>query len=201
MNGYFDSTFFKDFHRGLVHIVKHLLSKAESSEAIFLSPKRGNSLDLFLEVAEENGLCFSVTENYDKEVWKRHEGFLNGEDRDSWPSYEKGHSYPLLIRITLWTFFQSTFCLGPPFIVGWLFLKINYKSIPPTKEISSTDTNRLHGYILFCWGHIFSRHCYSHPRRLKWMWSLCGDSCKVKILISVTKVPEIIKTFFYPTWS
>lgn len=68
--------------------------------AILLSPKRGNSLDLFLEVAKENGLRFSVTENYDQEVWKRHEGFLN-EDRDSWPSYEKGHSYPLLIRITL----------------------------------------------------------------------------------------------------
>ncbi|XP_061357171.1 calmodulin-lysine N-methyltransferase isoform X2 [Gastrolobium bilobum] len=96
-----DCTFFKDFHRGLARIVKHLLSKAGSSEAIFLCPKRGNSLDLFLEVAEENSLHFSVTENYDKDVWKRHEGFLNGEDRDCWPSYEKGHCYPLLIRITL----------------------------------------------------------------------------------------------------
>ncbi|KAG2408807.1 uncharacterized protein HKW66_Vig0036290 [Vigna angularis] len=95
-----DCTFFKDFHRDLARIVKHLLSKAGSSEAIFLSPKRGNSLDLFLELAKENGLRFSVTENYDQEVWKRHEGFLS-EDRDSWPSYEKGHSYPLLIRITL----------------------------------------------------------------------------------------------------
>ncbi|KAL2333810.1 hypothetical protein Fmac_015023 [Flemingia macrophylla] len=95
-----DCTFFKDFHRDLARIVKRLLSKAGSSEAILLSPKRGNSLDLFLELVKENGLHFSVTENYDKEVWKRHEGFLN-EDRDSWPSYEKGHSYPLLIRITL----------------------------------------------------------------------------------------------------
>ncbi|XP_020205591.1 calmodulin-lysine N-methyltransferase [Cajanus cajan] len=95
-----DCTFFKDFHRNLACIVKHLLSKAGSSEAIFLSPKRGNSLNLFLEVVKENGLHFSVTENYDREVWKRHEGFLN-EDRNSWPSYEKGHSYPLLIRITL----------------------------------------------------------------------------------------------------
>ncbi|XP_047168439.1 calmodulin-lysine N-methyltransferase [Vigna umbellata] len=95
-----DCTFFKDFHRDLARIVKHLLSKAGSSEAIFLSPKRGNSLDLFLELAKENGLRFSVTEKYDQEVWKRHEGFLS-EDRDSWPSYEKGHSYPLLIRITL----------------------------------------------------------------------------------------------------
>lgn len=101
IDGYFDSTFFKDFHRGLARIIKQLLSKEGLSEAIFLSPKRGNSLDLFLKVAEENGLHFSVTENYDKEVWKRHEGFLNGPDRNSWPSYEEGHCYPLLIRITL----------------------------------------------------------------------------------------------------
>ncbi|MED6214878.1 hypothetical protein PIB30_107706, partial [Stylosanthes scabra] len=90
-----------DFHGGLVRIVKWLLSKSASSEAIFLSPKRGNSLELFLKVVEENGLNFSVTEKYDSEVWKRHEGFLNGENRDSWPSYEKDHCYPLLIRITL----------------------------------------------------------------------------------------------------
>ncbi|XP_058767141.1 calmodulin-lysine N-methyltransferase [Vicia villosa] len=96
-----DCTFFKDFHRDLARIVKHLLSKTKSSEAIFLSPKRGNSLDLFLEVAKENGLHISVTENYDKEVWKRHERFMNGADKDSWPSYETGHCYPLLIRITL----------------------------------------------------------------------------------------------------
>ncbi|XP_019446886.1 PREDICTED: calmodulin-lysine N-methyltransferase [Lupinus angustifolius] len=96
-----DCTFFKDFHRGLAGIVKKLLSKSGSSEAIFLSPKRGDSLDLFLEVVRENGLHFSVTENYDTEVLKRHDGFLNGEDKDSWPSYEKGHCYPLLIRITL----------------------------------------------------------------------------------------------------
>ncbi|KAL6506293.1 hypothetical protein OROGR_024474 [Orobanche gracilis] len=96
-----DCTFFKDFHRDLAGIVKHLLSKTESSEAIFLSPKRGNSLDLFLKVAEEQGLHFSVIENYGKEVWMRHEGFLNGADRDCWPGYETDHCYPLLIRITL----------------------------------------------------------------------------------------------------
>ncbi|XP_057419706.1 calmodulin-lysine N-methyltransferase [Lotus japonicus] len=96
-----DCTFFKDFHKGLAQVVKHLLSKAASSEAIFLSPNRGNSLDLFLEVAQEIGLHFSVTENYDNDVLKRHERFLSGEDRVSWPSYDKDHCYPLLIRITL----------------------------------------------------------------------------------------------------
>ena len=96
-----DCTFFKDFHRDLARTVKNLLSTKSSSEAIFFSPKRGNSLDEFLKVAEEHGLHFSVTENYDIEVWKRHEGFLNGADRDHWPSYETGHCYPLLVRITL----------------------------------------------------------------------------------------------------
>ncbi|KAF7828969.1 calmodulin-lysine N-methyltransferase [Senna tora] len=96
-----DCTFFKDFHRGLARIVKLLLSKAGSSEAFFLCPKRGNSLDMFLEIVKESGLRFSVTENYDTEVWKRHERFMSGEDRESWPSYEKDHCYPLLIKITL----------------------------------------------------------------------------------------------------
>ncbi|KAK4262060.1 hypothetical protein QN277_027670 [Acacia crassicarpa] len=95
-----DCTFFKDFHRDLARIVKLLLSKTGSPEAILLSPKRGDSLDMFLEIVKEYGLQFTVTENYDAEVWNRHERFMNGKDRDSWPSYEKDHCYPLLIRIT-----------------------------------------------------------------------------------------------------
>lgn len=55
---------------------------------------------MFLEVVKEHGLQFTETENYDAEVWNRHEGFMNSKDRDSWPSYEKDHCYPLLIRIT-----------------------------------------------------------------------------------------------------
>ncbi|KAI4314744.1 hypothetical protein L6164_027621 [Bauhinia variegata] len=95
-----DCTFFKDFHKDLAHVIKLLLSNAGSSEAILVSPKRGDSLDLFLEIVKENGQHFSVTENYDAEIWKRHERLMN-EDKDSWPSYEKDHCYPLLIRITL----------------------------------------------------------------------------------------------------
>jgi len=141
---HFDSTFFKDFHRDLARIVKHLLSKAGSSEAIFLSPKRGNSLDLFLEVAKENGLRFSVTENYDQEVWKRHEGFLS-EDRDSWPSYEKGHSYPLLIRITLWAFFLLRILLGPLSVVGWLLDNVQTNS--ETGIVLIQTLTGLHAFI------------------------------------------------------
>ncbi|KDP46767.1 hypothetical protein JCGZ_06555 [Jatropha curcas] len=94
-----DCTFFKEFHEGLACTVKLLLRIAGTSEAIFFSPKRGDSLDKFLEKIEEKGLRFCITENYDTEVWMRHQGFMNGNN--SWPSYEKDHCYPLLIRVTL----------------------------------------------------------------------------------------------------
>ncbi|GAV71818.1 Methyltransf_16 domain-containing protein [Cephalotus follicularis] len=89
-----DCTFFKEFHKDLARIVKSLLRNMEPSEAIFFSPKRGDSLQKFLGEIEEIGLHFSITENYDAEVWKRHQEFMNGDD--SWPSYEKDHCYPLL---------------------------------------------------------------------------------------------------------
>jgi calmodulin-lysine N-methyltransferase len=95
----FDSTFFKEFHNALACTIKLLLKNVGRSEAIFFSPKRGDSLDKFLEKIEENGLHFSITENYDSEVWKRHQGFVAGDD--TWPSYEKHHCYPLMVRITL----------------------------------------------------------------------------------------------------
>ena len=94
-----DSTFFKDFHNGLAQIVKCLLGKVRPSEAIFFSPKRGDSLDKFLEKIKESNLCFSITENYDAEIWKRHNQLMNGDG--SWPSYGKDHCYPLLVRIAL----------------------------------------------------------------------------------------------------
>ncbi|KAB1199449.1 Calmodulin-lysine N-methyltransferase [Morella rubra] len=94
-----DCTFFKEFHYGLARLIKLLLKKTGSSEAIFFSPKRGNSLDKFLETIKQSGLCFTVTENYDAEVWKRHQAFMHGTD--SWPGYEKDHCYPLMIGITM----------------------------------------------------------------------------------------------------
>ncbi|XP_021635945.1 calmodulin-lysine N-methyltransferase isoform X4 [Hevea brasiliensis] len=63
-----DCAFFKEFHKGLAFAVKLLLRNAGISEAIFFSPRRGNSLDKFLEEIEENGMHFCVTENYDTEV-------------------------------------------------------------------------------------------------------------------------------------
>ncbi|XVE87441.1 hypothetical protein DITRI_Ditri18aG0117700 [Diplodiscus trichospermus] len=93
-----DCTFFKEFHTDLAQITQLLLKNTGPSEAIFFSPKRGNSLDKFLVEIENNGLLFSITENYDTEIWKRHRHFMNGDD--AWPGYGKDHCYPLLVRIT-----------------------------------------------------------------------------------------------------
>ncbi|XP_012469327.1 calmodulin-lysine N-methyltransferase [Gossypium raimondii] len=93
-----DCTFFKEFHKDLAQVTELLLKKPGPSEAIFFSPKRGNSLDKFLEEIKDNGLLFSITEIYDPEIWNRHQQFMNGDE--SWPGYEKDHCYPLLIRIT-----------------------------------------------------------------------------------------------------
>ncbi|GJW24748.1 calmodulin-lysine N-methyltransferase [Tanacetum coccineum] len=93
------STFFKEFHKGLVQTVKCLLSKEGPSEAIFFGPKRGNSLDEFLMEVKESGLQFTIDEIYHTEVWRRHQSFINNDTL--WPNYEKDHCYPLLVRISL----------------------------------------------------------------------------------------------------
>ncbi|XP_008788403.2 calmodulin-lysine N-methyltransferase isoform X4 [Phoenix dactylifera] len=94
-----DCTFFKEFHESLARIVKSLLKYSEGSEAIFLSPKRGDSLDKFLENIMEAGLQYELVEKYDSRVWNLHQNFLEGRDT-SWPNYLKDHCYPLLVKIT-----------------------------------------------------------------------------------------------------
>uniref|UniRef100_A0A0E0CXW3 Calmodulin-lysine N-methyltransferase n=1 Tax=Oryza meridionalis TaxID=40149 RepID=A0A0E0CXW3_9ORYZ len=93
-----DCTFFKQFHQSLVRVVKSLLKPSETSQAIFLSPKRGDSLSKFLEVIKKNGLTCELIEKYDPTVWNMHKKYVSGDNR-SWPNYNEEHCYPLLIRI------------------------------------------------------------------------------------------------------
>ncbi|CAE6156691.1 unnamed protein product [Arabidopsis arenosa] len=93
-----DCTFFKEFHKHLARTIKMLLKVKEPSEALFFSPKRGDSLDKFLKEIEDIGLHYVLTENYDAQVWKRHETLVKGDD--AWPNYDKNHCYPFLIQIT-----------------------------------------------------------------------------------------------------
>uniref|UniRef100_K4AKX0 Calmodulin-lysine N-methyltransferase n=1 Tax=Setaria italica TaxID=4555 RepID=K4AKX0_SETIT len=97
-----DCTFFKQFHESLARTVKSLLKHSATSQAIFLSPQRGDSLDKFLRIIKENGLNYELIENYDPTVWDLHKKYVAGDDR-AWPNYDKEHCYPLLVRI-------SSFC-------------------------------------------------------------------------------------------
>lgn len=94
-----DCTFFKEFHKGLARTIRLLLRKDAPSEAILLSPKRGDSLDKFLLEVKESGMQYKVTEVYDQEVWSRHQKLITGDH--SWPNYEKDHCYPILISVKL----------------------------------------------------------------------------------------------------
>ncbi|KAK9136480.1 hypothetical protein Syun_015810 [Stephania yunnanensis] len=71
-----DCTFFKEFHEGLANIIKSLLKPSAASQAIFFSPRRGDSLDKFLEKVKEAGLHFTIADNYDEVIWERHQKFL-----------------------------------------------------------------------------------------------------------------------------
>ncbi|KAL6596042.1 hypothetical protein ACP70R_047406 [Stipagrostis hirtigluma subsp. patula] len=93
-----DCTFFKQFHHSLARVVKSLLKHSATSQAIFLSPKRGDSLDKFLDIVKENGLYCELIENYDPTVWNLHRRCVAGDDA-TWPNYEEDHCYPLLVRI------------------------------------------------------------------------------------------------------
>ncbi|XP_066383186.1 calmodulin-lysine N-methyltransferase-like isoform X2 [Miscanthus floridulus] len=99
-----DCTFFKQFHEGLARTVKSLLKHSATSQAIFLSPKRGDSLDKFLGIIKENGMRCELIENYDPTVWNLHKKYVAGEDR-TWPNYDKEHCYPLLVRISYFSEF------------------------------------------------------------------------------------------------
>lgn len=79
--------------------MKSLLKKGCASEAIFVNPRRGDSLDKFLAEIKHQGLQFTIFDNYDSKVMNRHQDLMSGYD-DSWPGYDEDHCYPLMVRIT-----------------------------------------------------------------------------------------------------
>lgn len=79
-------------------MVKRLLKHSKASEAIFLGPKRGDSLHKFLERIREIGLNYELIKHYDDLIWSLNQKFLGGNDA-SWPNYDAEHCYPLLLRI------------------------------------------------------------------------------------------------------
>jgi calmodulin-lysine N-methyltransferase len=78
------------------------LKDSASSQAIFLSPKRGDSLGKFLEIIKENGLYFELIKNYDPTVWNLHRKYAAVDDR-AWPNYDEDHCYPLFVKIKIFS--------------------------------------------------------------------------------------------------
>jgi len=96
-----DCTFFKEFHADLAHTLKTLLALCKDSQAIFFSPRRGTTLDLFLQAIISLGLHVKITENYNSHVWDLHTKFMEqGNCSYAWPNYDEEHCYPLLITIS-----------------------------------------------------------------------------------------------------
>lgn len=96
-----DCTFFKEFHVDLAHTLKSLLALCKASQAIFFSPRRGTTLDLFLQTVNSLGLHVKITENYNSHVWDLHRKFMEQDNCScAWPNYDEEHCYPLLIIIS-----------------------------------------------------------------------------------------------------
>ncbi|KAH9620557.1 hypothetical protein KSS87_021009 [Heliosperma pusillum] len=112
-----DCTFFKEFHKGLVQTLKSLLKRTSCSKAILFSPKRGDSLDRFLEEVRKSGMNFNVSENYDDKVWERHQQLMKGDQ--SWPNYDPDHCYPLLVQISWRVITFKQYALSIPVPVGF----------------------------------------------------------------------------------
>lgn len=93
-----DCTFFTDFHVDLACTIKSLLGTSSSSRAILFNPRRGNTLDLFVKVAESHGLIVEMEEHYDSEVWDIHQRLMEG-DHTGWPNYDSNHCYPIFLSL------------------------------------------------------------------------------------------------------
>lgn len=88
-----DCLFFDETRSDLVETIWHSLR--ETGIALVLAPRRGNTLDLFLNKAVERGfLCISQT-YYNDAVWKQHLKF-----KESRAEYDEDIHYPILLMMT-----------------------------------------------------------------------------------------------------
>eukprot|EP01134_Creolimax_fragrantissima_P005732 CFRG5732T1 len=101
-----DCLFFRECHTKLAAVISTLLrsnsknyhseSQANKSKAIFIQPRRGNTLQSFLDVIEKNHpeLIATLVERYDETVWNAHTHFRLT------PEYNPDLHYPMLLVLT-----------------------------------------------------------------------------------------------------
>ncbi|XP_065066155.1 calmodulin-lysine N-methyltransferase-like [Rhopilema esculentum] len=84
-----DCCYFLEYQQGLIETISELLS--EKGEAILFAPKRGNTLDTFVNLANVS-FTTQVVENYDKEIWQKYQKFKEGRS-----SFDPDIHYPLMV--------------------------------------------------------------------------------------------------------
>lgn len=91
-----DCLFFRSFHADLAQLIRSLL-RPDTGLCILLQPKRGKSMDSFVEIACQVGLSVSVRTDYDPFISK-----LDAEYTEKYKdAYKPDIHYPVLIEISL----------------------------------------------------------------------------------------------------
>lgn len=87
-----DCLFFDEARAALVDTIWYYLSA--NGQAIIMAPRRGNTLDVFVEQANEKGFRCKVLQHYNEKIWQRHTELKESS------VYDENIHYPILIVLT-----------------------------------------------------------------------------------------------------
>lgn len=88
-----DCLFFDEARPALVDTMWAYLS--DSGMAMVMAPRRGSTLDAFIDVARAKGFRCEVVERYNEDIWQRHLQL-----KASSGTYDEDIHYPILIKLT-----------------------------------------------------------------------------------------------------
>ncbi|KAK9508247.1 hypothetical protein O3M35_007947 [Rhynocoris fuscipes] len=88
-----DCLFFDTTRKDLVHTMWHSMNKGGSG--LVTAPRRGTTLDKFVEEASNCGFKYCVSDCYNQDIWKRHTELM----RDC-PYYDCDIHFPVFILLT-----------------------------------------------------------------------------------------------------
>lgn len=88
-----DCLFFDETRSVLVETIWHSLK--DGGVALVMAPRRGNTLDSFVQQAVNKGFCCILQTYYHEIVWKQHVKFIQSR-----PEYDENIHYPILLILT-----------------------------------------------------------------------------------------------------